>query len=43
MRSMIEFDSLELSVYLVRTWLVEIDKDKSRESARIIKSSLMDE
>ena len=43
MRSIVEFDSLTLSVYLVRTWLVGIDKDKSRESARIIKSSLMDE
>jgi len=43
MRSMVEFDLLTLSVYLVRVWLVGIDSDKSRESAIIIKSLLMDE
>ena len=42
MRLMVKFDLLVLSVYLVGTWLVGIDKDKSRESARIIKLSLMD-
>ena len=43
MRSMVKFNSLALSVYLVGTWLIGIDKNKSKESARIIKSSLINE
>jgi len=42
MRSIVKFDSLMLSAYLMRIWLVEVDSDKSRESAIIIKLSLMD-
>ena len=42
-RSMVEFESLILSAYLVGIWLVGTNNDKSKESAKIIKLSLMDE
>ena len=42
-RSMVEFESLILSAYLVGIWLVGTGNDKSKESAKIIKLSLMDE
>ena len=42
-RSMVEFESLILSAYLVGIWLVGTNNDKSKASAEIIKLSLMDE
>ena len=42
MRSMTEFVSLGLSVYLVGTWLVEDNKNKWNESVIIIKLLLID-
>ena len=41
MRSMTKFESLELSEYLVRTWLVGIDKSRLNKSAIIIRSLLI--
>ena len=38
-----EFDSPTVSEYLVGTWLVRIDKSKLKESAMIIRSSLIEE
>jgi len=40
---MTEFELLVLSEYLVRTWLVGIDKSKLNESAIISKLSLIEE
>jgi len=40
---MTELDSPTVSEYLVRTWLVGIDKSKLKESAIIIRSSLIEE
>jgi len=37
-----EFDSPGVSEYLVETWLVEDDKSKLKESAMMIRSSLME-
>jgi len=42
-RSMVKFESLILSAYLVGIWLVGTNNDKLKESAKIIRSSLMDE
>jgi len=42
-RLMVKFESLILSVYLVGIWLVETNNNKLKESAKIIRSSLMDE
>jgi len=41
MRSMTEFESLILFEYLVRTWLVGLDKSKLNESVTMRRSSLM--
>ena len=43
MRLITKFALLALSVYLVGTWLIGDNKFKLKESAIIIKSSLMDE
>jgi len=42
-RSMVKFESLILSAYLVGIWLVGTNNDKLKESAKIIRLSLMDE
>ena len=41
MRLMTKFELLELSEYLVRTWLVRIDKSRLNELAIIIRSLLI--
>ena len=41
MRSITEFESLTLFEYLVRTWLVELDKSKLNKSVTMRRSSLM--
>jgi len=40
-RSMTEFESLTLSEYLVRTWLVGLDKSRLNKLATIRRSSLI--
>jgi len=40
-RLMTKFESLTLSEYLVRTWLVELDKSELNESVTIRQSSLI--
>ena len=41
-RLIVEFESLILSAYLVDIWLVGTSNDKLKESAKIIRSSLID-
>ena len=43
MRSITEFDSSGVSEYLVRQGLVGLEKARLKESARVIKSSLIEE
>jgi len=40
MRSMVEFKSFTLSEYLVRTWLVDLDKYKFIEFAMLVRKLL---
>jgi len=40
MRSMTEFESYILSEYLVGTWLVDFDKQRSKESETSVSISL---
>jgi len=40
MRSIVEFESFTLSEYLVGIWLVDLDKNRSIESAMSVRRSL---